>query len=217
MIIFRRGVFGVQSISFDPNDMRGYYAKALGTEPLPFPNLTSTSTTGIIETSSDPLQSFSKTTRNEIRQVAHVRVDISDTGATDKGYGLYRYFERGRGVRPEPRGNFKKCLEFLAYENGNAVSGVFVIPAAPVARIWHIFSDKAHSKHSRRVIYEACRWCMRTGRTGLDLAKVSGEPNQGGINDFKLSFRPTIVPQYTYEHASRTYRMLRKAKSLLLR
>ena len=117
---------------------------------------------------------------------------------------------------PFPRATFEGCREVLVLYKNELLSGIFVFDSKPIARIRSIFSKRGtasdHSEYqrigyaSRRAMYEVCVWGSNSGRTGIDLASVNSmDESKRGISDFKMSFNPVIVPEYTYTYRSVLY------------
>lgn len=178
-------------------------------------------TTGIVDlTSADAvLAGFNKTTRNEIaRTYRETGLSFGHHDAiTDAGYELYAAFERTAGRKPYARARLSGCMEFLGYDGGVLVSGMFVYPSEPIMRIRSIFSARRaatehHSRQrigyaSRRLMFDVCTWGIEHGRTGLDLASLNFDnPKTRSISEFKSGFSPRIVPEYHYAYRSFPYR-----------
>lgn len=186
-------------------------------------------TTGVIDlrrTEEELLASFGYESRHKIRkseEVDGLRF-VSEDSNFDEAYAMYREFQKARGEKPYPRLRFKGSLLFSAYVRDRMISAVFVYPSQPCLRVNFIFSARYVENNkeiyrvisiaSRRVIFEICRWGMRQARTGLDLASINmNDKAKSGLREFKTSFTPEIVPEYTYVYAGKRYRYFEKLNS----
>ncbi|HUO50621.1 MAG TPA: hypothetical protein VMU25_03630 [Candidatus Paceibacterota bacterium] len=185
-------------------------------------------TTGIIDLKGSPeelLQTFSKTTRNEIsRSIREGQIVRHSPHVTKEGYALYRRFEKSIGRRPFARAATRGCEEILIYDGKRPIAGVFYYPSRPITRIRSIFSARKEKNLSsttvswaaRRSIYEVCCSEQSARSEGVDLASINlTDKAKKGISDFKLSFSPRITQEYMYVHSSPVYAFFERIRRLL--
>lgn len=177
------------------------------------------------------LHSFNDTAQKKISRTMRYegfRFEMSGYPFPPEVRELYVEFERGRGRVPFSVEAFRECLAFFVYDKDVLVSGAFVYPTSPVARARSFFSRrrivqdhevyKRVSYASNRVIFEICRWAKEKERNGFDLGPVNMlDEKKSGITNFKLSFNPRLMPEYTYVRSSFAYSVLEVSVGFLRR
>lgn len=180
--------------------------------------------TAIIDTSGPAesiVRTFNDTAQKHISRTMRYegfKFGMSAYPFPDGVYQLYAEFERGRGRVAFAPSAFRECLAFFGYDGDSLSSAAFVYPTTPIVRARSFFSARRavtdHESYkrvgyaSKRVIYEVCRWAYENGRSGFDLGPVNETDEiKQGISNFKLSFNPRLVPEYTYARSSLVYRL----------
>lgn len=200
---------------------------AISRNVLSLPNFNiKTKTTAVIDLTKSEEEIFAKfneTNRNEIRKtdkLASFRV-VAENGDFVGAYSLYKDFERAQGRVPFTKNYFKDCSVFLAYYNGEAISGIFVDKGEKDLRVRCIFSKRLKTEDkelyriighaTRRLMWEICLWGKRHIFNSLDLAAVNfNRPEIAGITKFKMSFGGEVVNEYTYTYKSFLFRIFEK-------
>jgi hypothetical protein len=194
-------------------------------EPLNLPGLVEAKgKTGLISlegTLEEVASRFRKTVRNEIsRTYRDPGLTFKNSpNITDTGYALLSEFFKARGMASFPRDTYEGCVEFLAFADGEAVSGILLYPSSPVPMIAAIFSkrrlvaDQEYYKRigfaGKRLMEEVCKWGMERHMKSVDLSSLDPDSTSvPGITEYKMSFAPQIVDRYIYSYTSPTYSFL---------
>ncbi len=233
--------FGFKKV-FVPNDSeaarevarnRRRYSRVtvMSLEPLDMPDFDmSKDTTGIISLEPDietVFSRFRKTVRNEISRTERdpdFSLKVSED-ITDEGYALLQQFFQARGMASFPRSTYQGCMEFLAYDKGEPVSGVLLYPSSPAPMIAAIFSnrritqdDEAYKRigyAGKRVMAEVCKWGSSNGMKAIDVASLHPDSTTiPGITEYKMAFAPTVVDRYVYSCSSPAYKFF---ESIMIR
>lgn len=182
--------------------------------------------TGIIKlgkTIEEVIGSFDRTTRNNIHRAdrdSGLRFQINTT-VTDSGYDLFKRFLRVRGLTPYARSYYSGCVEFLAYADGVAVSGVWIFPSTPMGLLASVFSTRhedcsaADYKRigyaSKRLMANVCGWGIEHGMSEIDMGGLNlDESEKAGIAHSKLAFGPIVTEQYVYSYSSPIFKVLER-------
>jgi hypothetical protein len=229
-------LFDDEAALVNATSKRGSHIEAMSYNDLTLPqfSLTQEKKAGIIDLSGsldEVLASFNTTAQKKISRTMRYegfRFEAYDWPFPPEGYELYAAFERERGNVPFPLIRLRSCRLFLGYDQNAPVSGAFVYPTIPIARARSFFSRrrsvsdheayKRVSLASNRIIFEICRWAKESDRSGFDLGSVNTtEESKAGITNFKLSFNPRLVPEYTYSYSSPFYTVLENAIAAMRR
>lgn len=200
-------------------------------QPLQLPGFThEIGTTGVVSLEGGldaVLSRFRKTVRNEISRTyrdSSLSFKTSPS-VSDDGYALLCRFFRARGMTAFPRSTYGGCVEFLAYMEGEPVSGILLYPSTPVPMVAAIFSSRRYvgkgedykriGYASKRVMAEVCQWGIEHGMSGIDLASLDPHSTTvPGIAEYKSSFAPMVVNRHIYIYASPPFRFF---EGLMLR
>jgi lipid II:glycine glycyltransferase (peptidoglycan interpeptide bridge formation enzyme) len=166
------------------------------------------------------LLSFKKNYRNEIRktyQTSGCEIKVQE-GFSKEGYSMYVDFE-DNSKRPFLSTKNADGLWFLAYMDGQLMSGVYVIDVKPVLKIVAIFSSRKEVSQekkkiigylSKRLIYEIGSYGISRKHEFVDLAYINREdPKKAGITAYKLGFGGDIINEYTYEKKTLLVKLLK--------
>src|SRR5262249_34688668 len=154
---------------------------------------------------------FGASTRNQINRTYRdpsFSFRISPV-VTDEGFLLLSRFLRKRKKPQVPRSSYRGCIEFLAFANSEAISGILLFPSTPVALVGAIFSkryeampDKEYrivGNAGKRLMAEVCRWGIDQHITAIDVGGLNQEATDKlGISEYKSAFAPTVAQQYVY-------------------
>lgn len=227
--------FGFRKV-FVPNDSeealkvaedRASYSSItiMNLEPIELPGFkASRGKTGIISLKpnlEEVVARFRKTVRNEISRTYRdpgFSLKIS-TDITDEGYKLLDQFFKARGMKSFPRSTYRGCMEFLAYVDGQPVTGILLYPSIPVPEIAAIFSKRRITEDaedykrigyaSKRAMAEVCKWGIEHGMKAIDLSSLDPDSTTvPGITEYKLSFAPVVVDRFIYTYTSPAYMFL---------
>jgi len=134
-------------------------------------------------------------------------------------YALYHKIKSEEGAKPDIEEDFKNCLFFNAYLNGNLIVTASFYDNGEYIRAKHIASlrktmgeeAKIVAHATRALNWELCKWGAQLGRKFFDLAGLNLEdPAKRGIVEFKRSFGGDEADMYILRYETPEFSQLKK-------
>jgi len=200
-------------LSYDKKDLPDFSVKEKDT-PIIYLN----------RTMDEIFKYFNHTARNEIRKTFDNKIPglrfFSDDHDLVANYNLSAEFEKSQGRRPDNISDYRGCKIFSAYYYDELIANIICFDVGSILRAKAICSkrlkvdqpDKRRiiSYAGRRLMYEVCQYGLKNNYSIYDLGSVNFAKKN--LAQYKMSFTPVTIKEYTYTYRSKWFNRLEKIR-----